>query len=207
MAELAKLLRSKPAPTPCVSLCALLRKQDLDHAAHSAATSTLNLKPQPTEAQRHAGNYPKGHVRFAGMDISIENPAGSYRRPEWPPMQAHYGYIKGTEGADGDHVDVFIRPATPLDWDGDAYVIDQVTAGGEFDEHKVMLGYDNQRQAEQAYLAHYPSGWKLGNVTAMSIEEFRTWLASDTTGPVQKTAIKALRRGDGFVRISLGELQ
>jgi hypothetical protein len=168
-----------------VDLRALL-KQDLDHAAHDAATSPHNLKTPPTEAQAKAGNYPKGHVRFAGLDVSIENPAGSKRKPEWPTMQAHYGYVKGTEGADGDHVDVFLRPATPVDWDGTAYVIDQVGADGSFDEHKIMLGYDSQEQAEKSYLSHYPAGWKLGPVTAMSLDELKAWLEGDTTGPLKK---------------------
>ena len=64
------------------------------------------------EAQAKAGNYRKGHVKLAGLDIAVESPAGSRRKPEWPEMTAHYGYIKRTEGADGDHVDVFLRPAT-----------------------------------------------------------------------------------------------
>lgn len=175
-------LRLRP---PRVSLCALLLKT-LDVAAQSAATSMLNLHPQPTAAQRSAGNYKKGHVRFAGLEVAIETPAGSYRRPEWPPMQAHYGYVKGTEGADGDSVDVFLRPATPLDWDGEAYVIDQVNERGGFDEHKVMLGYDDQDSAVKAYLAHYPVGWQLGQVTPMSLDELKEWLSGDTSEAVAK---------------------
>jgi len=172
-------------PPERTTLCALVCK-NLDAAAHSAATSPLNLRPSPTEGQRSVGNYKKGHVRFAGLDVAIENPAGSYRRPEWPPMQAHYGYIKGTEGKDGDHVDCFMRPATPIDWRGDAYVINQLDASGVFDEHKVMLGYDDQRSAEKAYLAHYPRGWRLGPVAVMSLSRLREWLAGDTLEPVLK---------------------
>lgn len=183
----AQLLGKLRAPTVSrAQLCALLRK-NLDAAAHSAATSTLNLRPAPSEAQRSAGNYKKGHVRFAGLSVAIENPAGSYRRPEWPAMQAHYGYVKGTAGADGDCVDCFLRPSTSLDWDGDAYVINQVTAQGRFDEHKVMLGYDSQEQAVKVYQSHYPSGWAVGPVTTMSLERLREWLRTeDTTSPVAK---------------------
>jgi hypothetical protein len=178
------LLSRLPLRPPRVELCALLVK-NLDQAAHSAATSPLNLRPQPTEGQRSAGNYKKGHVRFAGLNITIENPAGSYRRPEWPPMLAHYGYAKGTEGADADHIDVFVKPSTPIDWDGRAYVINQVI-DGRFDEHKVMLGWDDQRSAEKAYLAHYPRNWQLGPVAVMSLDRLREWLGGDTLEPVLK---------------------
>ncbi len=190
--ELRARLLGKLAPRPSsrVSLCALvLRKQDLDHAAHAAATSPLNLRAQPTEGQRTAGNYKKGHVSFAGLRIAIENPAGSYRRPEWPAMQAHYGYVKGTEGSDGDEVDVFLRPSTPLDWGGNAYVIDQPDENGEFDEHKIMLGWDDKESAVKAYLSHYPKGWVLGPVTTMSLDQLRDWLSSNTTAPLVQEKI------------------
>ncbi len=201
MAQLALLLGGKKLKAERVSLCALLAKaidqRDLlDAAAHRSATSLLNLLKQPTEAQAKAGNYKKGHVKISGLDITIENPAGSYRKPEWPPMQAHYGYFKGTEGADGDHVDVFIRPSTPTDWDGMAYIVDQVDAAGNFDEHKVLLGYDNQDQATKAYLAHYPKGWRLGEVSAMPVADLKTWLKSDTTEPLvlKRADLRAINR-------------
>ncbi|HFD88263.1 MAG TPA: diguanylate cyclase, partial [Gammaproteobacteria bacterium] len=82
---------------------------DLLAAANEAATSPENNKPLPTEAQKEAGNYKKGHITINGLDVTIENPAGSKRNPEWPTLKYHYGYIRGTEGKDGDHVDVFLN--------------------------------------------------------------------------------------------------
>ena len=67
----------------------------VDSAAHEAATSTLNSKSEPSDAQIEADNYPKGHVRIAGLEISIENPEGSKRRPEWPTLKQHYGTFEG----------------------------------------------------------------------------------------------------------------
>ncbi len=185
IAALLKACARRSTLKSSAPLAALLRK-NLDAAAHEAATSPLNLRPPPTEGQRSAGNYKMGHATISGLAITIENPAGSHRRPEWPPMVAHYGYIKGTEGADGDHVDVFVRPSTPEDWTGTVFVIDQSNADGSFDEHKCMLGYDDERIATRAYLAHYTKEWKLGPVTAMELDEFKTWLASDTTEPIEK---------------------
>lgn len=158
-------------------LAALLRK-NIDAAAHSAATSDLNLLRKPTAAQAKAGNYKKGHHTLIGLPLTIENPAGSHRRPQWPPLSAHYGYVRGTEGADGDEVDVFVRPSTPDDWTGDVYVVDQVDADGDFDEHKCMIGYDNEKQAVAAYAANYTAGWVVGFVTTMPVDDFVAWVKS-----------------------------
>ena len=167
-----------------VSLAALLQKGPVDDAAPLAATSPLNPRLVPTEAQASAGNYRKPRARVAGLRFTLENPAGSLRRPEWPPLSAHYGYVRGTEGADGDHVDVLVRPGTEAGWDGTVWVVDQVDASGKFDEHKCLVGYDSQREAERAYLANYPRGWNLGPVTGMQAAEFRRWLrAGDTKLP------------------------
>lgn len=153
--------------------------KNIDQEAHAAATSPHNLRPQPTEGQREAGNYKMGHKSLIGLDLTIENPAGSYRRMEWPIMQAHYGYVKRSLGADGDHVDVFVQRGTPDDWAGTVYVIDQIDESSEFDEVKAMIGFSDQRSAERCYLSHYPPGWRLGPVTAVSPAEFAEWARSD----------------------------
>jgi hypothetical protein len=137
----------------------------------------------PTEAQKKAGNYKKGHVKIDGYDVTIENPKGSVRSGkdadgnEWSvTMNNDYGYIRGTEGVDGDHIDVFLsdNPET-----GDVFVIDQVNPDGTFDEHKVMYGFKSALAAKRAYLANYSAGWKgLGNITRVTKEEFRKWIDS-----------------------------
>lgn len=158
----------------------------VDEAAAQAATSPKNDTPEPTEAQKDAGNYKKGHVRVAGLDITIENEAGTHRRPEWPALPAHYGYLKRTEGADGDQVDVFVKPGAPEDFAGDVFVIDQ-HVDGKFDEHKVMLGYPSQPAAAKAYRDSYTKGWKVGPIRRMTMDEFKAWLADgDTTAPAEQ---------------------
>src|SRR5690606_21328555 len=141
-----------------------------DVAAAVAATEL-----DPSELQREAGNYRKGKVRLHGLLISIENPKGSQRRPDWKPLAAHYGYINRTEGKDGDHVDVFIGPHLKSEI---VFVVDQVTAGGHFDEHKCLLGYTNAAAAKAAYLENYPNGWRCGPVTSLTIDQFKAWLAA-----------------------------
>ncbi len=161
------------------------QSENVDKAAHEAATSPKNDLPEPTEAQKEAGNYPKGHITLHGLDIAIENPAGSRRRPEWPPLAHHYGYIKGTEGKDKDHIDVFIGPKAE-GASAPVFVVDQVNKDRQFDEHKVMLGFESEQAARDGYLANYTPGWTgLGAIKQFTLPEFKLWLkAGNTKKPV-----------------------
>lgn len=152
--------------------------RSVDAAAHEAATSTKNALEQPSDAQREAGNYQKGHAKVAGLDVSIENPEGSKRRPEWPALKQHYGYIRGTLGVDKDHVDVYVKPGTKEDQAGETYVVNQNKADGTFDEHKVMLGYESADAARAAYLENYPQGFekRIRSVVPMPMEKFKAWV-------------------------------
>jgi hypothetical protein len=157
-------------------LSAKIPNDSVSSAAQEAATSDQNDLPTPTEAQKEAGNYKKGHVRLNGLDISIENPAGSRRRPEWPPLKNHYGYFKGSVGADKDHVDVFMTDRAS-DPDLPVFVVDQVNRDGSFDEHKVVLGAADEADARSTYLGNYEKGWTgLGGITQMTQDEFKSWL-------------------------------
>lgn len=137
-----------------------------------------------TREQVLAGNAPLGHIRIAGMGISVENNAGSMRvdkhnvPPKWKQkLKHHYGYFKGTIGKDKDHVDVFVVPGTPENFDGSVFVVDQKNAKGGFDEHKVVLGATNLEHARQVYLANYAPGWKgLKNITEMPMSRFKAWV-------------------------------
>ena len=143
---------------------------------------------EPTEAQKKAGNYKKGHLSFGGYDFTVETPKGTTRsgkdeqgKPWSVTMHDTYGYILGKIGVDGDHIDMFINDAADLDsFDGNVYVVDQVNPEtGEFDEHKVMFGYPSEEAATEAYLANYSKGWKgLGKVTAVPKATFDKWLES-----------------------------
>lgn len=150
-------------------------------AALAAAEQETNN--EPTEAQKEAGNYKKGHVKIDGYDVTIENPKGSVRRgtdasgKQWEQeMQNTYGYIRGTEGVDGDHIDVFFSEDPSQ---GDVFVVDQVNKDGSFDEHKVMYGFLDIESARKAYLSNYEDGWQgLGAITPVSKEEFKKWIDS-----------------------------
>lgn len=145
-------------------------------------------EPNPSEAQKKAGNYKKGHLSFGGYDFTVETPKGTTRsgkneqgKPWSVTMHDTYGYILGKIGVDGDHIDMFINDAADLDsFDGNVYVVDQVyPETGEFDEHKVMYGYPSEEAATEAYLANYSKDWKgLGKVTAVPKATFDKWLES-----------------------------
>ena len=142
------------------------------------------VERNPSEAQKEAGNYRKGHVRVDGYDITIEQPKGSVRSgtdadgKRWENvMNNTYGYMRGTEGVDGDHIDVFLSDNPES---GNVYVVDQRDPKtGEFDEHKVMYGFGSMEEARDAYLKNYTPGWQgLGTITEVSKEEFRKWIGS-----------------------------
>lgn len=159
----------------------------VDAAAHEAATSPTNDRAEPTQAQKEAGNYKVGRTRVAGMDIRIENPQGSKRRgvgPDGTPweteMRAHYGYFAGTEGADGDKLDVFVKPGTAEDWRGPVFVIDQIDPKtGQLDEHKVVMGAADEAEAEGLYRSNYDADWQgLGAITRLPLPAFKAWAKS-----------------------------
>lgn len=151
-------------------------------------SAIAETETEPTEAQKKAGNYKKGHLSFGGYDYTVETPKGVTRRgkdeqgkPWSVTMHDTYGYILGKIGVDGDHIDMFINDAADLDtFDGNVYVVDQVNPEtGEFDEHKVMYGYPSEEAATEAYLANYSKDWKgLGKVTAVPKATFDKWLES-----------------------------
>lgn len=151
-------------------------------------SAIAETETEPTEAQKKAGNYKKGHLSFGGYDYTVETPKGVTRsgkdeqgKPWSVTMHDTYGYILGKIGVDGDHIDMFINDAADLDtFDGNVYVVDQVNPEtGEFDEHKVMYGYPSEEAATEAYLSNYSKGWKgLGKVTSVPKATFDKWLES-----------------------------
>lgn len=151
-------------------------------------SAIAETETEPTEAQKKAGNYKKGHLSFGGYDYTVETPKGVTRsgkdeqgKPWSVTMHDTYGYILGKIGVDGDHIDMFINDAADLDnFNGNVVVIDQVNPKtGEFDEHKVMYGYPSEEAATEAYLANYSKDWKgLGKVTAVPKATFDKWLES-----------------------------
>ena len=160
----------------------------------------------PTPGQAEAGNYGKAHALVGGLPVTIETPRDRVRSgisPDGTPwsvrMPAHYGYVKRSEGADGDQVDVYIgteahaAPRMPV------WVIDQVDADTrDFDEHKVFLGFPHREAVRDTYHAAFSDGRgreRTGAAVRMTFSEFLYWLAhGNTRAPLAYRPVgKALR--------------
>ncbi len=172
----------------------------VDTAPEAAAVTTAIARQEtaaPTPAQAAAGNYRKGKVKIHGLDVSLETVKGAERTgvdedgQSWAAtMPADYGYIRRTEGADGDHVDVYVGD---MPQSSQVFIIDQRNLDGSFDEHKVMMGYPDQESAVAAYGQAFSDGRgaeRVAGVKPVSIDEFKTWLAKgNTKAPASAQAI------------------
>ena len=178
---------NKFSPTPRKdgeSITDYAQRVATEHQAHRARKAEeAKVDTNPTEAQKEAGNYKKGHIKVDGLDITIEQPKGSIRRgtdangKQWESeMHNTYGYIRGTESVDGDHIDIFLSD-NPTE--GNVFVVDQINKDGSFDEHKVMYGFSDMESAKRAYLSNYGEGWQgLGSITEVKKEDFKKWIDS-----------------------------
>lgn len=114
---------------------------------------------------------------YAGLDIEVENPAGSVR--SWPGGQTvmlfDYGFIVGVTGTDGDEVDVYLGPNEQAEL---VYVVHQLAAPAfqEHDEDKCFLGFATEEHARAAYLAHRDDEKAYGGMSSMPLERFRAAL-------------------------------
>lgn len=173
-------LRSIQQPLP-------LHVQMQQHYESSISVAAAGVHSDPSEAQKKAGNYKKGHFSWKGLDITIEIAKGQVRKGvskagvQWAnKMQQHYGYIKRSLSADGDNFDLFI--GTDLESEI-VFVVDQLKADGKFDECKGLIGFTNAREARQAYLSNYPADWKgFGGIRALTLSAFKEWIENGDTG-------------------------
>ena len=120
----------------------------------------------------------QGRIDFQGLNISIENRKRSVRK-WYDPLKKEkgrtkmiypYGYIRLTEGSDGEHVDCYIgdnRESKKV------YVIHQQNPNTKkYDEDKVMLGFGTADEAKEAYLKHYNDPNFFGSMDEWQIDNF-----------------------------------
>jgi len=151
-------------------------------------------------------------MSFRGLSISIETDKGESRHWYDPhsgekgsTMMTHpYGYIRRTEGTDGDHIDVYVGPNTNAK---NVYIVNQRKKPSKktdqtwryFDEQKCMLGFKNAEDAKRAYLKNYDDERFFGSMLTLPFEEFkrkaletpkkpkRLLKLSSTANPVENT--------------------
>lgn len=125
-----------------------------------------------------SGHKLQGRTAFRGLNISIENKKGTIRRGvdsdshKWAiKMHYDYGYIRGTEGVDGDHVDCYIGDNIDAK---NVYIIHQKIPGTDkYDEDKCMLGFNTLADAKAAYLKQYDKPGFFGGVDTVPFELFK----------------------------------
>lgn len=175
------------------------------------ASARAEVSPEPSEAQKEAGNYRKGHITIwpnsgYSKEVSIETGKGMTRRGEdregqaWEQvMKSDYGHILGVPGKDGDLMDVFVGP--DMDSAAKVFVVNQRDPNtGKFDEHKVLVGFSDRAAAKNGYLENYEPGWKgIMSIMEYSPETFHEWtkqLKADPTLAGQKApSVSAIEKG------------
>lgn len=159
--------------------------------------------PKPTVEEKVSGEYEKRVVGWQGLNISIENEAGSHREgvnrdgQKWRQRMPYpYGYINQTTGIDMDCVDVFLGPY--LDSADYVYIVHarKVNRWDEYDEDKVMIGFRTEQEAVQAFLDSYNDPRFLGPITEMLVGEFVDKVRNTKDRPAMIKAVFFAKSGD-----------
>lgn len=104
-------------------------------------------------------------VVIGGLKIHVEKFAGE---PRHGYIQNHtYGEVAGSQSGDGEPFDVVVgqHRDAPM-----AYVIDQLDANGEIDEHKAMVGWLTPEDAARAYAGQWGAP-KMGSMVAIPVND------------------------------------
>lgn len=129
---------------------------------------------------------------YNGLPINIEVRSGDYRHGyahggKWKKkMFCHYGFIPNTEGYDNEEIDVYLKPEANKS--ANVYIIKQMkTVDGqkEFDEEKVMIGFDSKHHAKSVYLQHMGEKY-FGGIEGMSLDEFKNHIKREKTSEMVK---------------------
>ncbi len=133
------------------------------------------------------------HFTIHGLDITIESPKGSIRTgvdinglPWESVLPEDYGYIDGTKGMDGDELDIYIGPTPNSEL---VFVVDQKdfqATKNRFDEHKIILGATNMKEAREIYIAGFSDNRgadRIMAITPVPIKEFVQWTKGETMMP------------------------
>ena len=154
---------------------AITGRMSLHRGGQEAAAGAYALREV---AKAHATRKLAGRRKWRGLDISLEQDVGDIRRgvaPDGTPwetkMTAPYGYVKGAEGVDGDHLDVFVNPDS--DEGENVYVVHTIKPDGTYDEDKCFCGFASEADAVRCFNSHYDKPENhFGALTVMKAEDF-----------------------------------
>lgn len=167
----------------------------LDGVRGDGLSQKIPIPPYFRKSKTWSGHRIRKRMKFQGLDISIENPAGTYRqgidvdgKPWRSLLHFDYGYIRGTtSGGDGDHVDCFIGPYKDSTR---VFVIHQKDVKtGKYDEDKVMLGWRTKKAAIRDYLKNYNRSDQVMGTTTMAMATFKTKAAATKKKPMMIKAV------------------
>lgn len=153
----------------------------------------------------------QGKTTYMGLPVSIENERGSLRigvnesGEEWRTfMHMPYGYVRGSEGTDGDRVDVYIGPHQTSER---VFIVHQNDPDtGEYDEDKVLLGFDNRVEARKAYERQYDRSGFFGSITEVDIDEFKAMLKENRGVKLKKSNASRVTHLEKGKRYNVGEV-
>jgi hypothetical protein len=124
----------------------------------------------------------QGHLTYQGLSIAVENKKGSVRSGVSPEGKAWhtkltcpYGYFVGSEGADGDAVDVFVGTDEKAP---NVFVVHQRKEDGSYDEDKCIVGVGSKEEAKKLYLSNYNTDKFLGPINMVPMERFKKLIVS-----------------------------
>lgn len=193
-------------------------KIEMEHTADIATAKQIaidHLRERPdyytrlkryVEGEKSSSYKLQGETNFNGLDIAIENKKGSRRywhdangKETGSTLMHHdYGYIRCTEGTDGDHVDVYVGPDSTAKT---VFIVNQMKkpAGDikkdnkpwtEFDEQKCMLGFASAEDAKAAYMKQYNDPRFFGSMKVMPFDEFKMKVLDKTNHGKKVAGIK-----------------
>lgn len=148
-----------------------------------------------------------GHTSAAGVPVSLEEHKGEIRHRAHSGdsrMAADYGYIDTSKpDHDGMKTDAFVGPHKDSK---KVFVINQQHPHTKkFNEHKVMLGYNDRAHALRDYAHSFSDGLghkRIHSVVEMGTHELKDWLKKGHTKPLRKA-----EGGEVFdLKASLGRL-
>jgi uncharacterized protein YycO len=159
--------------------------------AKTAESRTLGVY----EGKPSSPDTVKFKTDFQGIPVNIDRPKGftmlgtDAKGKSWRRTYLYdYGSIPKTQGGDSEHLDVFIGPNKKSP---NAFWVVQKKDDGNFDEYKVMLGFDTRAEALSAYKAHVPAKY-FSSMLSMTVEMMRAMLGQNPEQDVKVAALSSM---------------
>jgi len=150
----------------------------------------LTIGPPPSPNRKE---FPfVGTANVQGLHIDLENLAGSIREgtdsngKKWQTkMRYPYGEIRKTKGTDRDKLDVYVGPNTQSK---KVFIVHQnhpsnhPKKAGQYDEDKVMLGFNSADEAKRGYMKQYNRKDFFRSITEMPMAQFKKSIFDENKG-------------------------